>query len=304
MPPHLAGHVAMLAFSAAVAGSFALGGLVANLIDPAVLTVARFWLAAGMLAAVAVATGQMNRRVARSPWRYLLLGGLMGVYFVTMFECLKTAPPVTTSAIFTLTPLMAAGFGWVLLRQRTSRRMALALAIGGVGALWVIFRADWQALVALDLGRGEAIFFVGVAAHALYTPLVAMFKRGEGLFAFACGTMIGGAVVLTLYSGRQIVQTDWAALPAIVWITMAYLAVFGSAVSFALHQFAATRLPSAKVMAYTYLTPTWVICWQLALGEAPPRPLVLAGIGLTALALVLLLRHEHPGDVSVRARRV
>ena len=296
MPPHLAGHLAMLAFSAAVAGSFALGGLAANLIDPSVLTAARFWLAAGMLAAVARATGQMERAVARAPWRYLVLGGLMGIYFVTMFECLKTAPPVTTAAIFTLTPLMAAGFGWVLLRQRTSARMAMALTIGGIGALWVIFRADLAAFLALDVGRGEVIFLAGVAAHALYTPLVAMFKRGEGLFAFACGTMVGGAVVLTIYAGPALVRTPWASLPGIVWITLAYVSVFGSAVSFALHQFAATRLPSAKVMAYTYLTPTWVIGWQLALGDTPPRALVLVGVAMTVLALVLLLRHEHPAS--------
>jgi hypothetical protein len=30
-----------------------------------------------------------------APWRYLLLGGLFAVYFVTMFEGLKTAPPVS-----------------------------------------------------------------------------------------------------------------------------------------------------------------------------------------------------------------
>ena len=39
--------------------------------------------------------------------------------------------PVSASAVFTLTPLMAAGFGWLLLRQVLTARMALALAIGG-----------------------------------------------------------------------------------------------------------------------------------------------------------------------------
>ena len=50
--------------------------------------------------------------------------------------------------------------------------------------------------------------------------------------------------------------------------------------------------PSAKVMAYTYLTPTWVIGWQLALGATSPRPLILVGIGLTIAALLLLLRDD------------
>ena len=68
-----------------------------------------------------------------------MLGGLFAVYFVLMFEGLKTARPVSAAAVFTLTPVIAAGFGWLLLRQVTTGRMALALAIGAVGALWVIF---------------------------------------------------------------------------------------------------------------------------------------------------------------------
>ena len=292
MRPAMAGHLAMLTFSAAVAGSFALGSRAANDIDPLVMTAARFWVASAVLAILATVVGGWDRRVWAAPWRFGLLAALMGGYFVSMFEGLKTAPPVSTSAVFTLTPIMAAGFGWLLLRQRLTGRMMLALLIGGIGALWVIFRADLAALLAFDVGRGEFIFFWGCMAHALYTPMVARLKRGEPTLAFACLTLLGGAVLVSLYGARQIAATDWAALPPIVWITLAYVALFATAGSFVLLQFAATRLPSAKVMAYTYLTPTWVIAWQLALGATPPRPLILVGIGLTIVALVLLLRDE------------
>jgi drug/metabolite transporter (DMT)-like permease len=57
-------------------------------------------------------------------------------------------------------------------------------------------------------------------------------------------------------------------------------------------QFATLRLPSAKVMAYTYLTPTWVILWEIALGNDVPTLLTLGGVVLTIWALVLLLRNE------------
>ena len=75
----------------------------------------------------------------------------------------------------------------------------------------------------------------------------------------------------------------------IVWIALGYVAIFASAATFVLLQFATLRLPSAKVMAYTYLTPSWVIIWQIALGHPAPGGLVLVGIALTVLALWLLL---------------
>lgn len=149
----------MLAFSALVAGSFALGAMVANDIAPTALNVVRFWIAALIMGIAAYASGKLDRSALVAPWRYFVLAGLLVLYFVLMFEGLKTARPVSAAAVFTLTPIMAAGFGWLIMRQRLTPRMALALAIGGAGAVWVIFRADLAALLAFDVGRGEWVYF-------------------------------------------------------------------------------------------------------------------------------------------------
>ena len=292
MRPAARGHLAMLAFSALVAGSFALGSMAAGYIAPAALNAPRFVLAAMIVGAGAAMTTGIPRSTWRAPWRYLLLGGAMGLYFVLMFEGLKTAPPVSAAAVFTLTPVMAGLAGYVMLRQITTPRMALALAIGAMGALWVIFRADLGALLAFEVGRGEVIYFWGCAAHAIYTPLVRLLNRGERPVAFSFGTMLAAAGLITLAGWSDIVATDWAALPGIVWITLIYTALFATALTFVLLQYASLHLPSAKVMAYTYLTPSWVICWQVALGHPVPGGLVLAGIGLTVVALFLLLKDE------------
>ena len=98
--------------------------------------------------------------------------------------------------------------------------------------------------------------------------------------------------MLTVGGWGAIMATEWTSLPPIVWVTILYTAVFASAATFVLLQFATLRLPSSKVMAYTYLTPSWVIVWELALGGAPPPALVLVGLLLTMTALVMLLREE------------
>lgn len=284
----------MLCFSACVAGSFSLGAQVANEIAPSALNAVRFWLAAALVGVWFAGTTRSTGGAWRAPWRYLVLGGLFGTYFVLMFEGLKTAPPVSAAAVFTLTPILSGVFGWVLLRQITTRRMAMALAIGAAGALWVIFRADLRALTAFDIGRGEIIYFAGCLCHAIYTPMVRRLNRGEPALVFTFGTLIGGGVVLTAFGWREIMATPWTQLPPLVWITLGYLAVFASAASVWLLQVAALRLPSAKVMAYTYLVPTWVIGWEFAFGRALPAALVLGGVALTVLALLLLLRDEEP----------
>lgn len=284
------GHLAMLAFSALVAGSFSLGVLAAPEIDPGALSVVRFILAGVLVGAAAVATTGIPRSAWVAPWRYLVLGGLLAAYFVLMFEGLKTAPAVSAAAVFTLTPVMAAGFGWLFLRQRMTGRMALALAVGGAGALWVIFRADLQALAALEIGRGEVIYFVGCVAHAAYAPLVRKLNRGEPAVVFTFGMMLAGTLLLALYAWPAVLATDWAALPGIVWVTLVYVAVAASALTFVLLQYATLRLPAAKVMAYTYLVPSWVASWEFVLHGTVPPGMVLVGVAATVLALGLLLK--------------
>jgi len=280
----------MLAFSALVAGSFSLGALAAPHVDPAAFSALRFLLAAILVGAAALATTGLPRSAWVAPWRYLVLGGLLSAYFVLMFEGLKTAQPVSAAAVFTLTPVLAAGFGWLLLRQRLTGRMALALVIGAVGALWVIFRADLSAALALRIGPGEVTYFWGCVAHALYAPMVRKLNRGEPAVVFTFGMMVAGTALLTLWAWPAFRATDWTALPPVVWVTLAYVAVAASAMTFVLLQYATLRLPSAKVMAYTYLVPSWVILWEIALHGNLPMGLILVGVALTVLALWLLLK--------------
>jgi drug/metabolite transporter (DMT)-like permease len=289
----------MLLFSALVAGSFSLGGMVANEIAPLALNAVRFVIAGVAVGTVAMMTTGIPRSAFAAPWRYLLMGGLFAIYFVLMFEGLKTSAPVSSAAVFTLVPAMAGVFAWFLLRQRTTLRMAVALGIGAAGALWVIFRADMAALLAFDIGRGEVIFFFGCIAHAVYTPLVRRLNRGESAVVFSFGTLVAGALLLAVVGMGDIRATDWASLRPMVWVTILYVSLCASAITFVLVQFATLRLPSAKVMAYTYLVPSWVICWEAALGNSLPPVMIAVGIGLTILALLLLLRDDDA--VALRA---
>ena len=286
-------HAAMLAVSALVAGSFSLGAMAAPHIAPLALTMLRFALAAVVLWACLRVRGERVPAAAfRALWRYILLGGLFSLYFVLMFEGLKTARPVSAAAVYATTPLVTAGFGWLLLGQRASARMAVAVWIAALGALWVIFRADLAALMSFGIGRGEAIYFLGCVAHSLYIPLIRILNRGESALVFTLGTVIGAMVGLTLAGLPALVATDWAALPPIVWITILYTAVFATAASFALTQFASLRIPAANVMAYTYLVPVWVILWEIALGAGGPPVMILPGIALILLALIAMLGED------------
>ncbi|MGB0662016.1 MAG: DMT family transporter [Mangrovicoccus sp.] len=283
------GHLAMLGFSVLISFSFTFGGMIAGEIDPGVLTLLRFTIASTVLACVAMLNRVSLMGVMRRAWAWLLIGGLFAAYFITMFEALSLTTPLATSALFTLTPLIAAGFGFVLLGLRPGSAMLAATLLGGFGALWVIFRADLQQLLALRLGPGEKLFLMGVMAHAAVPALTRRLAPGASSLEAALGTSLGSLVVTAAYAMPQTLLTDFSLLRPMVWFVALYLGVVTTAITFFLLQTAIARISPGKVMAYTYLLPSLVLVQGLVLhGRSEPAQ-IYWGVGVTLIALALLV---------------
>lgn len=287
MTEALRAHAVMVLFAAVISMSFTLGDMAAPHIPPAVLTASRFVAAAVLLGAFAIPN--MTRESLQKSWRYLIVGGLLAGYFILMFEALRLTDPVSTSAVFTLTPIMSAMFGFLLLRQVTTGVMALALTVAGAGAIWVIFRADIEAILGLRFGRGEQLFFVGCALHALYTPISRLFNQGVTVVVFSFLSICGGLLVTVCYGFNEIINTNWSELPTVAWLAVFYLGVFATAGTVFLLQYATLRLSSGKVMAYGYLVPVFVITWEGLLGHGWIAWKVTPGVAAIVLALIVLV---------------
>jgi len=284
----LLGHLASLMFAVLIAGSFSIGDLAAPYIAPTALNAVRFVIATGLVAGVVLAIARKSITRPTSVWRYGILGALMAAYFILMFVALQIAQPISTGAVFMLVPLMSAGFGWLFLRQTTPHIVLISLLIAATGAIWVIFQGDLDAIVRFQIGKGEAIFFVGCAAHAAYAPLVRKFNKGEPVLHFTLYTLVASTVWIGAIGAWDIVSTDWATLPVIVWLAVAYLAVFATAGTFFLIQFASLRLPASKVLSYTYFTPVFVILIEGSIGHGWVGPSILAGALVTAAAMLVM----------------
>ena len=281
----------MLSFSALVALSFTFGDLVAEDISPAILTLLRFIIACIFMSVIAFYGLKDFSFLFKKTWRWLIIGALMGTFFITMFEALSITMPLATSAVFTLTPLIAAGLGRVLVGTKTGIGTFISLSIGAIGALWVIFGASLEKFLSLDIGRGEAIFLFGVICHAAVPAVTRRLVTDASPFQVAFGTVCGALIVTIIYALPEIPEADFTTLSPAIWGVAFYLGIFTTAGTFFLLQYAIPRLTPGKVMAYTYLIPSWVVLHSLIDGTHQP-PLIYIGVALTLIALLLLLRED------------
>ena len=286
------GHMAMLMFSLLVSGSFVLGSIIANLISPDLVTFLRFLIAFIAIAVLILYQSKVRFLKNLSIWRSLILGALISIYFITMFEGLKTASSTSMAVVFTLTPLLAGFFDLIFSNRVMSKKVWITVVVAALGALWIIFDGNIQNFINFKVGYGEKLFFIGCICHALYAALIPKFNNGEPAIIQTFGTLISGIIILGLFSNKEIIYHGWIDFPVIVLLTILYLAIFATAASFFLIQYSAVRLSSIKVMAYTYAVPIWVVLLQIIFLQQLPNTITFIGAFIILVSLLILLFND------------
>lgn len=285
----LNGQLQIWAATLLIATSFPVGAAIASDLDPAVLTLLRFIMAALLFAPIIAWRYGLTWPGWRAMAGYAAISLCITGFFWAMFEALRFTTALNTGTIFVLIPSLAAIYSYFLLGQRLGRYQLIALALGIVGAIWVIFRGDIDRLLALELNRGDAIFLAGVLLMGANAPLVKKLHRSEPPAIIAFWSLVTGCVWLLLFTNTKLWTTDWAAIDIGVFGGIAYLAVFTTILSTFLFQAATLKIGPNRVAAYTYINPLLVVLIDWAIGMGLPPLQVLPGI-VIALAATFVLQ--------------
>ncbi|MEM1162428.1 MAG: DMT family transporter [Pseudomonadota bacterium] len=263
-------HGMMIVATFLVATSFPVVAHVTGSLDSSVLTFIRFALATLLFAPIVAWHHGLKTPSLVDLLRYALLSVGLVSFFWCMFAALRTTTPLNTAAIFALTPVLVSVIAAIVLRERLGIRSSIALPIGAAGAVWVVFRGDLSALLSLQLGTGDLLFFAGTIALAGYSTLVKVLHRGEPMAQMTFWTLATGTFWLFLISIPALGRVDWPEVPALAFAGTAYLAVFTTIVTFFVFQWTTAAIGPTRVSAYTFLTPVFVLMIGLISGEDLP----------------------------------
>ncbi len=284
-------HGLMLVAAFLVATSFPVVAAITDSLDSVVLTFVRFALATLLFAPLVAWRFRIVRPSLRDMSRYSLLSLLLVTFFWCMFASLRMTTPLNTAAIFSLSPVITAGFAAILLRERVTLPARVALPVGAAGAIWVIFRGDVTALMALQIGAGDLLFLAGTMALAGYSTLVKVLHRGEPMARMTFWILATGSIWLLLVSLPRLGSVSWAEIPIRTLAGITYLSVFTTIVTFFLFQWSTTHIGPTRVMSYTFLNPTLVLMIGLMAGDTLPPLETWPGI-LMAIAATVILQSD------------
>lgn len=294
-------HLLLLFSTTIVSTSFIVAELITDSLDPMVLTFVRFVLAALILLPLVGFRYGLKIETAAF-FRYGSISGCLVIFFWSMFFSLRYTSSLNISVLFTLVPAISALFASFINRERITRSLVLALVIGLIGAIWVIFKGDLGLLAALAWNRGDLIFFGGCLAMALYTPLVRRVHRGEPLEIMTFWVLVTGCLWMTPGTVYKLSSVLLSQIPSATWLWIAYLALFSTVVSFYITQYATKMIGPTRTISYSYLYPLFVMILNFLLGHGWPPLRVMPGIVLTLTAMVLLIQSSmrQDGEGAVR----
>ena len=222
-----------------------------------------------------------------SGWKWLhcaIAGALMNaVGLMAPHVGLLTAPAAQVALVQSLTPLLAAAFGVVLLREGLRSSQWLGLVLGLVGVGLVVGEAALESTIRF---RGLVLAFVGVLGLVAGTLYFGRFCRSVPPLAGATAQFLSAAVVASLCAwSLETPYAEWtdSAFAAVLWNTF-MVSLGGMALYFAM----LVRGTVARASANFYLVPgTAAVLAGLFLGERPSL-LALAGLITASVACWLV----------------
>ena len=295
-PSKLWVHGLMVLTIAFIASSFPVGKLIASALPADVMMLIRFVMAAGLFAPYVIIKHGWRIPPLKRLVGYALLSIPLVTFFWCMFEALKYTSAVNTGALYTTVPAMTALFALIINGEVTDSKKRLGLLMGTLGALWIVFKGDIQALLTLELNRGDWIFFFGAMALSVYNPLIKRIYKGEAMVIMTFWVIVFGALWMLLLSLPELPLVQWSKVSWSVYGGLFYLALFTTLLSFFLLQFGTVKIGPTKVAAYGFLNPVFVLMIVIALGMAEFSWVLIPGALLVLLAIFIL------NDVSLIRR--
>lgn len=247
-------------------------------------------LPAGVLLVALVGVMVGKRTLPAGPWwwRAPLLGTLnIGVFFALLFVAAYRLPGGVAAVVGAVGPFVVAGFAYLLLRERPSRRtlVAAAVGVGGVAVLVLRSSVALDPLGLLAAAGGTLTMSLGTVLGRRWGVPPGFAKRSTALLALTGWQLTAGGLLLLPVA--LVVEGPPPALSALNLTGYGYLSIVGTAFAYALWFRGVTSLAPARVTLLALLSPAvaamlgWAVLGQaLSAGQALGAAAVLGAVVL------------------------
>ncbi|PKG82892.1 hypothetical protein CXF85_12225 [Colwellia sp. 75C3] len=276
----------LLLWVSLMASSFVVSEQLIPFVNPIASTALRFILATMLMMPFIGKTSiqQLNYKIL---FHYSVISLCLVLFFIGLFEALKTTNAMRTSVIYTLLPLMSVVITYIALKQVTANRQIAGFLVGTLGSVWVLLSVTQEKLAWSEWRLGDSIFLAACCCLALHVILIKKWTTDVPPMSGAFYIMLLGSIILLpfLILFGDLANIAWQ--QTTFWQTLLYLTIFTTIATFLLQQHLLKKVGPNRLLAFTYLIPSLVVIPQV-IANSSQLYSALPGIMLTFLALYLI----------------
>ncbi|WP_143870718.1 DMT family transporter [Catenovulum sediminis] len=284
-------HLQVLLATVLVAGSFISAEFLAPYSNPIALTLLRFILAAALLAPFALYKKEDRAQFIKTLPRASIISLFYSLFFILMFEALKTTSSLNVSTLYTLIPFITGLLCICVFKQKMTLQVSAIYLMGALATCWVVFQGDIQLIKSFRLNTGDILFLQACLSMCCYSMAMKLLYRNDNKWLLVFCTLLSGAIwmfVALMIMGKPL---DWQQLDLPAYYHMAYLVIGTTIVTVYLYQTATVALGPKKVMAYVYLSPAIVAGLGYLINDVSLNPIIIPGILISCTATLLLQKN-------------
>jgi drug/metabolite transporter (DMT)-like permease len=254
MPPQLKPHILLFIVNLIYAGNYT----VAKIAMPAYISPEAFIViraSVGALTFLLIHSIWVNEKIESKDWFRLILCGLFGIAInqLMFFKGLSLTSPINASLIMITVPIIVIVLSAIALRERITYFKFFGVLFGLMGAAIIILSG--KKLAELTISKGDLFIFMNATSYAIYLILVkSIMKKYEAITVMRWVFFFGLLMVIP-FGVFQLQEIEWHIFPQQVWISVIYVLVGTTILTYLLNGVALKISSPALVSTYIYLQP-------------------------------------------------
>lgn len=271
------------------AGNSVLGRALADDVPPITLSFWRWCIAFAILLPWVARSLAAHWRVVLNHWKVMIFLSVLGVpaYNTINYAALHTTTATNSLLVNSACTVMIIAVNYLMFGVRATARQWLGLAVSVAGTLLIVTRGAPQALLTLDLVRGDVLLLAAALSWAIYTACLRWRPRELDQLTFLGASIVIGVIALfPLYWWESLSAAPVVFTPGVI-LGVAYTGIFPSVLALLFWNKAVAEVGANRSGQFMHLVPVFGITLAVIFLGETLQPFHLAGAAIIFTGICL-----------------
>ncbi len=241
-----------------------------------------------------------KEKIEKRDWGRLLLCSLFGmaINMLAFFKGLDLSTPINSAVLVTTTPIIVVVLSAFLIKEHIRWVKGLGIAIGLIGALFLIVYGHEVRQDAPNIALGNILFLVNSFFFGLYLILTKKLVAKYHPFTIMKWLFLIGIFLNLPIALPEFLEISWRTLPMDAIWRIVFVVLGTTFCTYLFNVYALTQLKASTVSAFVYVQPLVGILFAVLSGKDSLSPVKIAAGALVVLGVYLVSKRPKPNPLE------